>query len=241
MSKTIDFNKLKDGIIDAGTELVSKIIKDATDGAVTVQSIVNGQIKVDANAYVDKAVSLLNDKLESNNLDTSELPDVDVNFEHNVACGIIIPGTADIQDGSISGLANFCRTGDSELNINALSSPMISARARIGIRNTNVEYSGKVTLMCFGPQFKIMGILADISLDIDLVVEKNLVVTVNKFGVSSDGDLKLQFQNLDNFDYLPEKISQELKTGIKKTVLEYLENSMRERLETVISSLPLTA
>lgn len=87
----------------------------------TIQSIVNGQIKIDANAYVDKAVSLLNDKLESNNLDTSELPDVGVDFQHNVACGIIVPGTADIQDGSISGLANFCRTGDSELNINVRS------------------------------------------------------------------------------------------------------------------------
>lgn len=95
-----------------------QIIKDKTDGAVTMQSILNGQIKVNANEYIDKAVSLLNNQLESNNLDTSELPDVDIDFEHNVACGIIIPGTADIQDGSISGLANFCRTGDSELNIN---------------------------------------------------------------------------------------------------------------------------
>lgn len=84
---------------------------------------------------------------------------------------------------------------------------MISARARIGIRNTNVEYSGKVTLICFGPEIKIMGVLTDISLDIDLLVEKNLAVTVHKFGVSSDGDLKLEFQNLENFDYLSEMVN----------------------------------
>lgn len=84
----------------------------------TIQSIVNGQIKIDANAYIDKAVSALNDVLESNNCDTSELPDAKVDFEHDIACGIIIPGTVDIQDGSINGLANFCRTGDSELEIN---------------------------------------------------------------------------------------------------------------------------
>lgn len=138
---------------------------------------------------------------------------------------------------------------------------MISARARIGIRNTNVEYSGKVTLICFGPQIKIMGILTDISLEIDLTVERNLVVTVHTFKVSSDGNLKIEFQNLDNFDYLSEKvnlssfcgieccqqidlmfqISNELKTSIKKTVLEYLERTVKERLETVISSLPLLA
>ncbi|XP_037033643.1 uncharacterized protein LOC119072507 isoform X1 [Bradysia coprophila] len=238
-STGIDFSKLKDGIIDAGTDLVSKIIKDKTDGAVTIQSIVNGQIKVDANEYIDKAVSLLNNQLESNNLDTSELPDVSVDFEHNIACGIIIPGTANIQDGSINGLANFCRTGDSELKIDALGSPIISTRARIGIRNTNVVYSGKVTLICFGPQIKIMGTLTDISLDIDLVVERNLVVTVNKFNVSSDGDLKLEFQNLENFDHLSEKISEELKTSIKKTVLGYLEKSVKERIDTILSSLPL--
>lgn len=84
----------------------------------TIESIVNGQIKIDANAYVDKAVSLLNNKLESNNLSSSELPDLGINFEHNVACGITVPGTVDIQDGNINGLANFCRTGDSELKIN---------------------------------------------------------------------------------------------------------------------------
>ncbi|XP_037033644.1 uncharacterized protein LOC119072507 isoform X2 [Bradysia coprophila] len=195
-STGIDFSKLKDGIIDAGTDLVSKIIKDKTDGAVTIQSIVNGQIKVDANEYIDKAVSLLNNQLESNNLDTSELPDVSVDFEHNIACGIIIPGTANIQDGSIN-------------------------------------------VICFGPQIKIMGTLTDISLDIDLVVERNLVVTVNKFNVSSDGDLKLEFQNLENFDHLSEKISEELKTSIKKTVLGYLEKSVKERIDTILSSLPL--
>ncbi len=63
-------------------------------------------------------MSLLNEKLESNNLDSSELPDLGLNFEHNVACGITVPGTVEIQDGSISGLANFCRNGDSELKIN---------------------------------------------------------------------------------------------------------------------------
>lgn len=83
---------------------------------------------------------------------------------------------------------------------------MISTRARIGIRNSNIEYSGKVTLFCFGPEIKIMGTLTDISLDVDLLVEKNLVVNVNKFGVSSDGDLKLEFQNLETFDYLSEKV-----------------------------------
>lgn len=83
---------------------------------------------------------------------------------------------------------------------------MISARARIGIRNSNIEYSGKVTLFCFGPEIKILGTLTDISLDVDLFVEKNLVVNVNKFGVSSDGDLKLEFQNLETFDYLSEKV-----------------------------------
>lgn len=74
-------------------------------------------MKVDANAYVEKAVSLLNDKLESSNLNSSELPDASINFEHAIACGIIIPGTVDIQDGSINGLANFCRTGESDLKI----------------------------------------------------------------------------------------------------------------------------
>ncbi len=52
-----------------------------------------------------------------------------------------------------------------------------------------------------------MGVLTDISLDIDLLVEKNLAVTVHKFGVSSDGDLKLEFQNLENFDYLSEMVN----------------------------------
>lgn len=84
---------------------------------------------------------------------------------------------------------------------------MISARARIGIRNTNVEYSGKVTLLCFGPEIKITGILSDISLEVDLTAERNLAVTVHKFGVSSDGDLKLEFQNLESFDYLSEKVN----------------------------------
>lgn len=84
----------------------------------TIESIVNGQIKIDANAYVDKAVSLLNDKLKSNNLNSSELPDLGFDFEHDVACGIAVPGTVDIQDGSINGLANFCRISDSELRIN---------------------------------------------------------------------------------------------------------------------------
>lgn len=83
----------------------------------TIESIVHGQVKVDANAYVEKAVSLLNNKLESSNLNSSELPDAGINFEHAIACGIIIPGTIDIQDGSISGLANFCRTGESEIKI----------------------------------------------------------------------------------------------------------------------------
>lgn len=84
---------------------------------------------------------------------------------------------------------------------------MISTRARIGIRNTNVEYSGKVTLMCLGPRIKIIGTLSDISLDIDLAVGNNLVATVNKFGVSRDGDLKLEFQNLENFEHLPDKVN----------------------------------
>lgn len=84
---------------------------------------------------------------------------------------------------------------------------MISAKARIGIRNANINYSGKVTVFCFGPPIKIIGTLTDISLDIDLSVEKNLVVTVNTFGVSSDGDLKLECQNLENFDYLSEKVN----------------------------------
>lgn len=144
MSKSIDFNKLKEDLIDKGTELITKVIflatskniqfkflaiyylqviKDATDGAVSVESIVKGQIKVDANAYVDKAVSLLNSKLESNNLDSSDLPDLGFDFEHDVACGIVVPGTVDIQDGTINGMANFCRTGESELKINVSSSP----------------------------------------------------------------------------------------------------------------------
>lgn len=142
MSKSIDFNKLKEDLIDKGTELITKVIflpiskksiqivainlqviKDATDGAVSVESIVKGQIKVDANAYVDKAVTLLNNKLESNNLDASDLPDLGFDFEHDVACGIVVPGTVDIQDGTINGLANFCRTGDSELKINVRSAP----------------------------------------------------------------------------------------------------------------------
>lgn len=83
----------------------------------TIESITLGQIKVDANAYVDKAVSLLNNKLESSNLNSSDLPDVGIDFEHSIACGIVIPGTVDIQDGNINGLANFCRTGESELKI----------------------------------------------------------------------------------------------------------------------------
>lgn len=35
------------------------------------------------------------------------------------------------------------------------------------------------------------------------------------------------------------QISQDLKTSVKKAVLEYLEKSVKERLEIVISSLPL--
>lgn len=89
----------------------------------------------------------------------------------------------------------------------ALNSPMISARARIGIQNANLEYSGKITLICFGPQIKIIGTVTDISLDIDLQVEKNLVVNVHKFGVSKNGDLKLEFRNLETFDYLSDKVN----------------------------------
>lgn len=84
---------------------------------------------------------------------------------------------------------------------------MISAKARIGIRNSNVEYSGKVTLFCFGPQIQIKGTLTDVSLDVDLIVERNFAVNVNKFSVSSDGDLKLEIENLDSFDYLSEKVT----------------------------------
>lgn len=142
MLKAIELNKLKDGIIDKGTDLISKvnfsfeinckttnkfkflqiqIIKDATDDTVNLDSIGNGQIKVDANAYVDKAVSLLNNKLESNNLNSLDLPDLGFDFSYDVACGIDVPGTVDIQDGTINGLANFGRTSDSELSIDVRS------------------------------------------------------------------------------------------------------------------------
>lgn len=83
---------------------------------------------------------------------------------------------------------------------------MITARARIGIQNASIDYSGKVTVFCFGPPIKIIGTMTDISLDIELFVDKNLAVTVNKFGVSNDGELKLEIQNIENFDYLSEKV-----------------------------------
>jgi len=240
MSKGLDFNKIKDGIIDKVTDQISQIIKDATDGTVSVESIIRGQVKVDINTYIDKAMLQLNNTLESNNLNSSELPDVCIDFEHAIACGIVIPGTVDIQDGSMNGLANFCRSGLSELKIDALNSPMISAKARIGIKNANVEYSGKITLICFGPQIHIIGTVTDISLDIELQVEKNLVVNVHKFEVSSEGDLKIESQDLGSFEYLSDKISEDLKVSVKKAVLEYLKKSVKERLEAIISSLPLT-
>lgn len=83
---------------------------------------------------------------------------------------------------------------------------MIAARARIGIKNSILEYSGKITLVCFGPDIKVLGTLTDISLDIDLQVDKNLVVNVHKFGISSDGNLNLEFRDLGAFDYLSEKV-----------------------------------
>lgn len=83
---------------------------------------------------------------------------------------------------------------------------MISARARIGIKNSILEYSGKITLFCYGPDIKILGTLNDISIDIDLQVDKSLVVNVHKFGVSSDGNLNLEFEDLGTFDYLSQKV-----------------------------------
>lgn len=62
-------------------------------------------------------MSLLNEKLDENHLDSLELPDFALEFSHNVACGIVMPGTVDVQDGTIGGLANFSRTDDSEIKI----------------------------------------------------------------------------------------------------------------------------
>lgn len=91
----------------------------------------------------------------------------------------------------------------------AFGNPKISARARFGIRNTNVEYGAKVTVVCFGPQCKIVGTLDDVSLEIELYADigaSNFIVTVNKFEVSKDGDFNVEIQNLGNFDYLSEQV-----------------------------------
>lgn len=73
---------------------------------------------MDANEYVDKVAVLLNEKLDASKLQDIQLPPLTMDFNRDIACGIVLPGQMILSDGNVSGVSSFCRMGMADLQIN---------------------------------------------------------------------------------------------------------------------------
>ncbi len=83
-----------------------------------MDAILKGEINVDGNAYVDKLLAKVSEKIESSQIQEIELPAHKMPFEKTVLCGLILPGEVDFQNGVISGLSSLCRMDQTSLKIN---------------------------------------------------------------------------------------------------------------------------
>jgi len=106
-------------------------IRDATNGAVQIDSILKGQVKIDGNGYIDKVLTKLTEKLKNSRLHNVGLPNHTFNFEKSFLCGLMVPGQVEFLDGFINGLSTLCRMGDAELNIDVCQMSTIILLTRV--------------------------------------------------------------------------------------------------------------
>jgi hypothetical protein len=233
--------KLKDNFVDEVTKKIAEEIRDRTNGTVNIESILNGQVKVDGNAYIDKMLSTVSEKIEESQLQEIKVPNHSMAFEKDVMCGLVFPGQVDFQNGLITGLSSLCRMEDSNLRINAFEDPIITARAVVGIKEALVNYLANVKFLCLNQdETQLSGGLKDINLIISLKVSRDFSVNLDQFEVKSTGSLNLNgFETLGIFDFLKDTMSADLEMTIKEAVKKYLQETIKSLTEEVMSKLPL--
>jgi len=232
---------IKGNVIDGFTKQIAEKIRDITDGTVNIDSILDGKIKVDANGYIDKILTSVSEKIVSKEIDRINIPDHTMAFEKDVMCGIVLPGDVDLKNGLITGLQSLCRMEDASVQINVFEDPIILARASVGIKEALVNYLANVKFLCLNhDESQISGGLRDVQLIMSLKVGRDFSVNMDQFDVKSTGSLSLDgFETLGIFDFLKDTISADLEMTIKEAVKKYLQDTIKNVTEDVVSKIPL--
>ncbi|XP_054154720.1 uncharacterized protein LOC128953265 isoform X3 [Oppia nitens] len=203
--------------------MIQKVIILALVAYATCSPLVN-DAKDDANKFVDQLIQIVKTKY-GDKLDPMHLNDTVAEFHKKIA-GITWHGDAKLTEGTITGLKNIVRSGDSVVHIDK----KLTAHLQFGDANLMIHYKGELQFM----DLKTSGLLNATTGTLDVIVD---------IGADDKGKLHVNTFNIDELKHVkidfkgPIKVADDIVDALADGFVAVFNKQTRELLSKVVKDM----
>ncbi|XP_054154717.1 uncharacterized protein LOC128953265 isoform X1 [Oppia nitens] len=203
--------------------MIQKVIILALVAYATCSPLVN-DAKDDANKFVDQLIQIVKTKY-GDKLDPMHLNDTVAEFHKKIA-GITWHGDAKLTEGTIWGLKNISRSGDSKIDI----AKTISAHLQFGDANLKIHYKGELQFMDLKTSGSLEAYVDKLDVIADIGADDKGKLHVNGFNIDELKHVRIDFHG-------PIKVADHIIDALADGFVDIFNKQTRELLSKVVKDL----